>query len=373
MTALFLLAAVALFAGTSRVDPGRFAKVALAAGIAPLFSVPSVFISASIMHVGALGAIRDWRLNRSRALRLLGATAAYDLAVLACYFLLRNRTNERVRGGIFAHGFMPLDSLSEAGSFLATNGLRVLEMGQSGVWLPFIGLGCFWLLAHRPWRTLGLVVVGFYAAFVLASALDVYPLGTGRPDIFAFPVGILCLASGVHLATAALPAARLSRLAIAATVVTAALVWPPAADYRRNVRNDDPLVEALAANEGPNDGVIMTWSAGFLSAFYGEWSFETAAYDQAANAPLVRFDRPNTLHLPFSEDRVAGAGEVTKGQAVQGFLRTFNGRRVWFLACREHAGWPEVTEVLERSGYAVDEMLRTSRGTLFVAVRRDGT
>ena len=99
VTALFLLAAVTLFDDTSRVDPRRFATVALAAGIAPLFSVTSVLVSFPIMHVGALGAIRDWRLNRSRALRVLGTTAAYDFAVLACYVLLRSRTNERVRGG----------------------------------------------------------------------------------------------------------------------------------------------------------------------------------------------------------------------------------------------------------------------------------
>ena len=373
VTALFLLAAVTLFDNTSRVDPRRFAKVALAAGIAPLFSVPSVFVSFPIMHVGALGAIRDWRLNRSRALSVLGATVAYDLAVLACYVLLQNRTNERVRAGRFAAGFMPLDSLSGAGSFLATNGQRLLEMGQSEVWLPFIiGLGCLWLLARRPWRTLGLVVVGFYAAFLLASALEVYPLGTGRPDIFAFPVSILLLASGAHLATAALPAVRLFRFAIAALVVTVVLVWPPPADYRANVRNDDPLVEALAANERPDDGVIMTWSAGFLTAFYGQWPFEIAAYDQAANATQVKISRTNTLHLPFSERGTAEPGEATKGQLVRRFLRTFSGRRVWFVAYRENTA-PEVTEALERSGYAVDEMLKTSRGALFLAVHRDGT
>ena len=324
------------------------------------------------MHVGALSAIRDWRLNRSRALSVLSATVAYDLAVLACYVLLRSRTNERVRE-YFAAGFMPLDSLSGAGSFLATNGQRLLEMGHGGVWLPFIiGLGCLWLLARRPWRTLGLVVVGFYAAFLLASALEVYPLGTGRPDIFAFPVSILLVASGAHLATAALPAVRLFRFAIAALVVTVVLVWPPPADYRGNVRNDDPLVEALAANERPDDGVIMTWSAGFLTAFYGQWRFEIAAYDQAANATQVKISRTNTLHLPFSERGTAEPGEATKGQLVRRFLRTFSGRRVWFVAYRENTAWPEVTEALERGGYAVDETLKTSRGTLFLAVRRDG-
>ena len=374
MTALLLLAAVTLFDDTSRVDPRRFAKMALAAGIAPLFSVTSVLVSLPIMHVGALGAIRDWRLNRSRALSVLGATVAYDFAVLACYVLLRSRTNERVRGN-FADGFMPLDSLSGAGSFLATNGRWLLEMEQSEVWLPFIGLGCIWLLARRPWRTLGLVVVGFYAAFLLASALEVYPLGTGRPDIFAFPVGILLLASGAHLATAALPAVRLFRFAIAALVVTVVLVWPPHPDYHGNP-NDRRLVEALAANERPDDGIIMTWPAGFLTAFYGQWPFEIAAYDRAPNRTQVKISRTNTLHLPRRRRDSAEVrpGEATQGQLVRRFLRTFSGRRVWFVAFRTPAAWlPEVTEALESSGYAVDEMLQTSEGTLFWAVRRDGT
>ena len=374
VTALLLLAAVTLFDDTSRVDPRRFAKVALAAGIAPLFSVTSVLVSLPIMHVGALGAIRDWRLSRSRALSVLSATVAYDLAVLACYLLLRSRTNERVRGD-FADGFIPLDSLSEAGSFLATNGQRLLEMGQSEVWLPFIGLGCIWLLARRPWRTLGLVVVGFYAAFLLASALQVYPLGTGRPDIFAFPVSILLLASGAHLVTALLPAVGLFRFAIAALVVTVVLVWPPPADYRGNP-NDRRLVEALAANERPDDGVIITWPAGFLTAFYGQWPFEIAAYDRAPNRTQVKISRTNTLHLPRRRRDSAELrpGEATQGQLVRRFLQTFSGRRVWFVAFRTPGAWlPEVTEALERSGYAVDEMLQTSEGTLFLAVRRDGT
>ena len=59
---------------------------------------------------------------------------------------------------------------------------------------------------RRPTRFFGVVVVGFYAAFMTASALGVYPLGTGRPDIFAFPVGICLFVVGIHLATEALAA-----------------------------------------------------------------------------------------------------------------------------------------------------------------------
>ena len=132
----------------------------------------------------------------------------------------------------------------------------------------------------------------------------------------------------------------------------------------------------LAANERPDDGVIMTWSAGFLTAFYGQWPFDIAAYDQVRNGTQVKISRTNTLHLPVrGSSRIeVRSGEATNGQLVRRFLRTFSGRRVWFVAYRERPAWPEVTEALELGGYAVNEMLKTNRGnTLFVAVRRDGT
>lgn len=235
VTALLLLGAVVLFQDPTCIDRRRFALVALASSIAPFFSVTSVFASFPIMHLGALRAMRRFRLNRSRALTVLACTAAYDLAVIAAYLLLRSRSNERIRGGRFADGFMPLDSVSEAGSFIATSGRQLLQMGHSEIWLPFIGLGCVWLLARPHTRGTGLSVLGFYGAFVLASAFEVYPLGTGRSDIFAFPVSILLLASGTHLVTKPLPAARTIRFAIALVMAVVVLVWPPRAGIPSNM------------------------------------------------------------------------------------------------------------------------------------------
>ena len=54
---------------------------------------------------------------------------------------------------------------------------------------PFIGLGLVWLLARRETRFSGLTVLWFYGARVVASALWIYPLGLGRPNIFSFPRG----------------------------------------------------------------------------------------------------------------------------------------------------------------------------------------
>lgn len=377
VTALLLLGAVVLFEDplpTLRVEPRRFAAVALVSGVAPFFSVTSVFASFPIMHLGALGAIRSLRSNRPRALPVLGCAAAYDIAVLAAYLLLRNRSNERIRGGRFADGFMPLDSVSEAGSFLATNGRQLLEMGHSDVWLPFIGLGCIWLLARPRTRAPGLVVVGFYAIFLVASAFEVYPLGTGRSDIFAFPVSVMLLAGGAHLVTAPLPAARTIRFAVAVLVGAAAVASPPRADYE--ARNDDRLVKVLMAEERPDDGVVLTWSGGFLTAFYGHWPFEVAAYDQAPNGTQAIIERAHTLHLARRRRDSAEIrpGEATQGQLVQRFLQEFRGRRVWFMAFRVPGAWlPEVLDAFDRGGYALDETYRTSEGTLFVAERRNAT
>ena len=374
VTALLLLGAVVLFDDSLRVEPRRFAGMALASSIASLFTVTSVFASFPIMHLGALGAIRSLRFNRPRALRVLACTAAYDVAVFAAYLLLRNRSNERIRGGRFADGFMPLDSVREAGSFIVSNGRQLLEMGHSDVWLPLMGLGCIWLLARPGTRAPGFVAVGFYATFLLASALEVYPLGTGRSDIFAFPLSILLLASGAHLVTTPLPSARLLRSVIALVVVVVALVWPPRTEYR--ARTDDRLVEELMAEARPEDGVILTWSAGFLTAFYGDWPFEIVAYDLAPNGSRAVIDRVGMLHLPRRRRDSAEVrpAEATQGELVRQFSREFEGRRIWFVAFRTPGAWlPEVLDALALSGYVVDRRLETSEGTLFVAERSNAT
>ena len=61
MTALFLLAATRLYSGRkSDLDPRRFVRVAFAAGLAPWFSVTSVFISFPLVNLAAVYAIRNW-------------------------------------------------------------------------------------------------------------------------------------------------------------------------------------------------------------------------------------------------------------------------------------------------------------------------
>ena len=181
VTALFLLAAAGFLRDGDGIDPRRFRRLALAGGVLPFFAMTSVFASFPVVNLGASFAVRDWFRNRRPVRPILVSAAAYNLAVLVAYLLLRSRSNERLRA-VYPDYFLPLDSAGAAWSFLANNGRRLLEMGMpnwEGVgaenpatvsWpVPFIGLGLVWLLVRPATRFFGLVAAGLYAAFLTAA------------------------------------------------------------------------------------------------------------------------------------------------------------------------------------------------------------
>ena len=101
MTALFLLAATRLYSGrTSDLDPRRFVGVALAAGVAPLFSVTSVFISFPLVNLAAAYAVRNWFRDGTRMRATLFGAAMYNAMVFAAYLFLRSRSSPRHAGRI---------------------------------------------------------------------------------------------------------------------------------------------------------------------------------------------------------------------------------------------------------------------------------
>lgn len=371
VTALFLLAAATLCTGDTGVDPRRFGRLACFGGLAIFFSVTSVFVSFPIVNLGAFHAARDRSADRRRMVRILATAAAYNAAVLAGYLLLRGRSNAIVRGN-FAAGFMPLDSVGSAWGFLAANGRRMLELGLpswSGaqIWdpatvswpLPFLGLGLAWLLARRSTRFCGLVVGCFYAAFVAASALGVYPLGTGRADIFAFPATIALFAVGVHLCTTPLPRAKLFRLAAAAAVVAIAVANPLRADYWDV--DDVHLVAALEPALRPDDGLILSPTGAFLVAFYGRWPVTIGATDRHSHGTMATIGRERTLYLFRGPSQAA---DVTR------FLAAARPDRSWYVAFRTGDTESRIVETIEAQGYRVRAVRETERGRLYLAERR---
>ena len=353
LTALFLLAATRLVRDGTDVDPRRFRRVALAGGIAAFFAVPVVFVTFPVVNLGALYGVREWIRRRQPVRNILWSAVAYNGMVAAAWRLLRNRSNPIVRGD-FADGFMPVDSLAAAWSFLADQGGRLLMIslpgwtegwsfnpGEASWTLPFVGLGLVWLLARRETRFFGLAVLGFYAARVVASALWIYPLGLGRPDIFSFPVAICLFAAGIHAASAALPHARAARVAVAAAVVAFALARPVEVAYWDT--NGAPLVHHLAANAHDDDPVMLSATGVYLAAFYGPWPVTTQPTDANSQGTAVTVARDRTLYLPRSDRDGGIAAEFLHG------LQSSD--HVWYLGHRLRSD--RVVAAMTNAGYVV--------------------
>ena len=368
VTALFLLAAAHLLRNPDATSPRLFGWVAVGGGVAAFFSVASVFLSFPTVNLGAALALRGWRRDRPRTIRILLSAVAYNTAVLVAYLFLRARSNTIVRSD-FATGFMPLESAGVAWGFLAQNGRRMLELGLPSwgqgeltnpvtfSWpLPFLALGVVWLWARRRTRFLGLAILGFYAAFVTASALQVYPMGTGRTDIFAFPLSICLFAVGVHLATQALPVRRLIRLAVAILVMVVAVTRPLPVEYFDV--DDVHLVEHLSANLQPGDGLILSPTGAFLVAFYGDWPVTITASDRHSHGTIATIGRSRTHYL------FRGPSEVP---SVERFMAESRLERVWYVGFRTGNTEAQVVDVIQAHGCSAHAVRETRRGRLYRA------
>ena len=368
VTALFLLAATHLCRDWPNISSRPFTHTALAGSIAPFFSVPSVFISFPTIHLAALVAAIGWRRRPRQAVAVLLATAAYDLAVLTAYVLLRTRTNESVRGR-FEDGFLQLDSLGALWSFLTDNGRRVLEASlpdwSLAPWLVLlVALGAVWLVARRETRFVGLVATGTAAAFLTASALSVYPMGTGRPDIFFLPVPIVLFAAGVHLVTAVLRPSFVYRFIPATLVLWLAVVAPLRVEYPNVNLGASEFVDTIITRAAPDDGLVLTWQTGWPVGYYGPWDVDVFPFDQAPNATQARVMRERTLHLARYDDG-------SQVRLLGPYLTHSPPERIWFGSLRQPEAWlSDVLDAFGDHGYQVEEVLETTRYKLWFAHRR---
>ena len=279
---------------------------------------------------------------------------------------------------------MPVDSLAAIWEFLAGNGRRMLQVSlprmEGGlppwdgtfVWLmPLLGLGLIWLMGRARTRPFGLAVVGFYLVFLAASALRVFPLGVpggeGRTDIFASPVGICLLMAGLQCATDSLPRVSAFRAAAAAAVIALALWSPHHAPY--SDMRTAALIDYVAVNERPEDGLILPYPAGFLAAVYGPWPFRVSGNRQVHNGTIAEVERPRTLRIP-----IGNPDDKEMRAILMDYLAAGRPDRIWFVAYR--SGRLDVVGALEEEGYMVHDVATEAQdGRLYLALalasRRD--
>ena len=159
------------------------------------------------------------------------------------------------------------------------------------------------------------------------------------------------------------------------TPTTALALWHPApASYRP--RNDAALVQHLNAASQPADWIMLSFSAGYLAAFYGKWDARTVPYETDIGY-VGTIVRNRVLHLPLRLDygnpSREAAADAEHRRVVSDFLQEERPARVWFLGYHvrtyDDRSWaPNVMDVLTDHGYRVDRVGLASRSVLYVGV-----
>ena len=367
ITGCLLLGAVWLFQDRE-IQIRKFVGVASFGSAMLFFSVPSTFASFPIVNLGALRSLSARSRDRRRTTLVLLTAVGYNLALLLAYFLIRGRSNPLVRRA-FGRGFMGVRSFEESWEFITTSGRRLVETSlptwietplwnpQTVSWTwPIVAVGFGWLLVRSRTRLFGLVVLSFYTAFLVASALRIYPLGNARTDIFAFPVTIVLFIAGVHALTSWMPKPAMIRGVVGLSTIGFAILQPLHVEYWGV--DDARLIRMVEVSSSPVDGLILSPAGGYLAAHYGRWSFRVSATDKRTNATDAEIVRDRTLHLkPWADPLVQ----------LDGFLED-RPSRIWFVDFRSGGQGQNILERLGERGYFFTEVDRTARGRLFMCV-----
>jgi len=346
------------------VSPRSFAAVSVLAGLGTFWSVTSAFLSAPIVNLAAL---RAWRSRRGVREILTGAVL-YDVIVAGAALVMHARANARVVSD-FRRGFLPLGPPSAVWTFLDTQGRRFVETSlpswtSTDPWnpttvrwtLPLVGLGLIWLVVHRPTRWVGVALVGFLGVLVAVSALEIYPIGIDRTDIFAFPVGIVLFVMGVHGATAWLPRREWLRTIAGLAAAAVAVAVPVKVAYWGV--NDSRLITYLTAGLTPDEGLILSPTGTFLAAVYGPWPVTISGTDDRSNATMATIERDLTVHL---------RPRRSPKPMLDAFIDASHPQRLWYVAFRTGEE-EEALKALTDRGYVLKRLDKTTRGSLYFGV-----
>ena len=370
----YLATAVMLLLGVGLLVDRRVGlwPVAVTGMVSAFFALPSVMISLALVHIGALvcpsheSAVRaGWR---TVLWRRWGAVVALDAVLAASYLLIyRHRSNPDLRA-YWQDSFAPLGSLAGLGHFLSTNGWTAVQEALPGplMWLaPLSAVGLIALAWASRWRWFALFVASSLAGMLVASMLQVYPIGIGakgRVSIFAYPLIPLLVSIGLGALTKRIPAGGLIRAvaAFAVAVMVAGVTPPvyPPLDLSQ-------LARELESSATRSDAVVVNTPAAALAGYYTSWPI-TLFEDNSPYGFAVRFPRPMTLTLPRnSEEGSAGIDELEK------FLSDWRPTRLFLFTTRR--GTDAALRIIRAHGFE-EQGRRTGRvSTQLIEYRRSGS
>ena len=348
-----LVVTILLFLASNEEDDGWALYVA-AALLAPL-SFTSIFISVPLCMS------RMWR--RRRRTDVVGGLLT-GCAIAVTYFtMIQGRANAALH-----EYWRDFYFLRDAG----TSPERVIDLltNPFAEGLGFLALPAIpgvWFLVKRRAEA-GIAAVGMYGLLLLTSAAGRYPVGTGRTEIFTFPVMILLTVAGIH----AIVNRRRSAWIAIATVLSMLLVWNTVVrgvDYVE--AHDRQVIELANQSVQAEDALVVYPLSSWALAHYGRWPSRLAASEGVANGyvaiPLrerVLMLDPNPSGTEFTED------PAVLEEQMEPFLSAGHSR-VWLVATSaEPQANQWIVDSFHRGGYHVMKSTRLKGAGLALFVRR---
>ena len=296
--------------------------------------------------------------------------AAYDLIVLAWVGLFQAHQANELIVQFWSDYYLPLNDPSALWSFATVQIPRFLtgalpsNLGWFAIGAP---LGIALLCGRTSTRSIGLALLVFYGGLLAASALQLYPLGGRRTDVFSYPVTILAITGAVWVLSRRVW--FLPEVAMIVVFIEILLFFPePRVHYSRQAgRGAIEMVNALA---GDGDGLIVAPRANWALGCYGRWPIQLVRADDSSNGFVVQVSRGQTLVLRESwEDMDIRQARAAVGMQLELFLADAP-RRLFFVSIGR---WPVMDEwieqVIEGHEYMVRPLAAPDEGTVLLYER----
>jgi len=345
----------------------KLAWGAVASFLAFTMSFTSVIAGGLLVNLGTLAIARKERYQWRAVWPAATVALAFNGAVLATYALYLRHIRNPDLISFWESSYMSTDSVASVLAFLREGIPTIAKSALPELLWPtwplaFVGLA--WLTWKPSRRMLAAFFGLFYVAWITMSALQIYPLGGERTDIFSFPATIALYCTGFYSLTAWHRAAR--SVAAVATVVMLAmgLMLAPTATYF-DVEGDSDIVRELQARARDNDAIVLYPSAGFIVGYYGPWPVAIERTDLMMQGYDVSLRRPASLTLPrHTLERVA--------PVLESFLQRGSLQRVFYVAARQQSDViPEsfIISAFRHFGYGIADTFRSAKTSVIVFER----
>ncbi|MHB0972067.1 MAG: hypothetical protein ACYC7A_21830 [Thermoanaerobaculia bacterium] len=301
---------------------------------------------------------------RQRRPAVLAAWVSYAAVVAISYAtLMAPRSNEAL-AAYWQNYYLPgAGGLAGAAERVAALFTNAFPAGFG--YLALLAIPGAWHLA-RSRRDVTLAMIAMYGCLLATAAAGRFPVGTGRTEIFTFPVTIVLTVAGAHWLTR-----RNARVEIAIAVACAVLFVARAGlrEVPYLETNDRAVVELANRHVPDGDAMVVYPFSTWAVAHYGRWPVGLRPDAQTTVAYYAIPRRERTLVL---EENPRGIDFRKDPAVVESQLEPFlesRPPRVWLVATSADPlpnRW--IVESFRRRGYVIAQAtgLRGAGFALFV-------